>query len=191
MDHRSFVASRMGGEYEIEAVIRGVGVSGTDFDGLAPDEPTDRLLLNAAGELTDCILEVAAPAKLSDQTEARLLLHMELRRGHPAPLTTARILHRLGSCEHTDEEIFEDVLSRLNGMLGEATWQCCLTCGLSDYSPGGQSLMGMRCHRDSREEYRACRGKREYWAIPVTEEVPEFYVCPTWEPRQPGTGYRG
>jgi hypothetical protein len=52
-------------------------------------------------------------------------------------------------------------------------------------------MKGMRCHRDSREEYRSCRSKREYWAIPGTEEVPEFYVCPTWLPRQPGTGYRG
>lgn len=34
------------GRYEIEATIRGVHVSGADFDGLEADEPTGRLCLN-------------------------------------------------------------------------------------------------------------------------------------------------
>lgn len=179
------------GRYAIEAVIRGVHVSGADFDSLEADEPTDRLSLNGGGELDDCVLKVVVPAEIRDDPSARLVLHMELRPGHPAPLTTARVLGRHDTCEHTDEEILEVVLGRLNVMLGGAKWRCCLTCGLSDYSPGGQSFMGMRCHRDAGEQYRACRGKREYWGIPVTEVVPEFHVCPTWEPRKPGTGYRG
>lgn len=186
-------SSRPGWErrYEITTVIRDRRASGADFDGLEPDEPTDRLSVNQAGELDDCILEVVVPSTLGDDPEARLLLHMELRRSHDAPLTTARMLSRRGGVEHTEEERFEVVLGRLNGMLGHAAWRCCLTCGLSDYNPGGNSMMGMRCHRDTKESYRNSRGKWEYWAIPVTEEVPEFYACPAWETRRASTRYRG
>jgi hypothetical protein len=70
-------------------------------------------------------------------------------------------------------------------------WECCLTCGLSDYWPAGQNLMGMRCHRDVREQYLSVQSKWDYFGVPVTEEVPEFYVCEQFEPRKPGTDYRG
>ena len=36
-----------------------------------------------------------------------------------------------------------------------------------------------------------CDPKADYWGVPVTEEVPEFYRCDSYEPRIPGTGYRG
>jgi hypothetical protein len=39
--------------------------------------------------------------------------------------------------------------------------------------------------------YLAVRGKADYFAVPLTEDVPEFYRCRRWEPRTPGTGYRG
>ncbi len=37
----------------------------------------------------------------------------------------------------------------------------------------------------------AVRSKADYWKVPVTEQVPETYLCPEYERRVPGTGYRG
>jgi hypothetical protein len=92
---------------------------------------------------------------------------------------------------HTQAEVLEVVLGVLADQAKPRRWQCCLTCGLSDYSPAGQGMMGMRCHRDARDQYRAVASKADYWSVPVTEEVPEFYRCEMYEPRSPGTGYRG
>ena len=49
----------------------------------------------------------------------------------------------------------------------------------------------MSCHRDAKEQYLAVRSKLDYWSVPVTEVVMETYVCPEYERRIPGTGYRG
>ena len=49
----------------------------------------------------------------------------------------------------------------------------------------------MRCHRDAKTHYLSVHSKRDYWGVPVTEEVPEFYRCEQYEKRRPGTGYRG
>jgi hypothetical protein len=37
----------------------------------------------------------------------------------------------------------------------------------------------------------AVRSKADYWQVPITEEVPETHLCPEYERRVPGTGYRG
>jgi hypothetical protein len=89
------------------------------------------------------------------------------------------------------EEVLEIVLGDLSRQIEPLRWECCLTCLLSDYSPAGVDLVGMRCHRDARSRYLAVRSKSDYWGVPVTEEVPEFYRCDSYEPRIPGTGYRG
>ena len=68
---------------------------------------------------------------------------------------------------------------------------CCATCLFSDYSPGGHGLTGIRCHRDAKDQYLAVRSKRDYWSVPVTEDVPETYLCDEYQRRVPGTGYRG
>lgn len=66
-----------------------------------------------------------------------------------------------------------------------------MTCLYSDYSPGGHGLMGIRCHRDAKDQYLKVRSKADYWPVPVTEEVPETYLCDEYQLRIPGTGYRG
>ena len=186
-------SSRVGwtGRYEISATIRAVEVSGADFDGLAPDVPSESLSLNSAGELDDCTLLVRAPATVRPADTSYLELEMELRPGADAPLTRATLVVNGEPVTHMQAEVFEDVLGTLADKAQPRQWECCLTCGLSDYSPAGQAIMGMRCHRDAREQYRAVTSKSDYWGVPVTEEVPEFYRCDAYEPRVPGTGYRG
>ena len=49
----------------------------------------------------------------------------------------------------------------------------------------------MLCHRDAREQSLAVRSKRHYLGVPATEVVMETYLCPQYEPRVAGNGYRG
>ena len=49
----------------------------------------------------------------------------------------------------------------------------------------------MRCHRDAKGQYLAVRSKADYFHVPVTEDVPETYLCDEYERRTPRTGYRG
>jgi hypothetical protein len=87
---------------------------------------------------------------------------------------------------------FEDGLLRLEQSFPpDQQLVACLTCLYSDYSPGGHGLTGMRCHRDAKTQYLAVRSKADYWGVPVTEDVPETYLCDEYERRVSGTGYRG
>ena len=52
---------------------------------------------------------------------------------------------------------------------------------------------GLACFRDNKSGYRAVRSEGDsfrIWAT-VTEFVQETYLCPEFERRLPGTGYRG
>lgn len=39
--------------------------------------------------------------------------------------------------------------------------------------------MGMRCHRNAKEQYLAVGFNADYWSVTVTEEAPETYLCST------------
>ncbi len=70
----------------------------------------------------------------------------------------------------------------------------CINCAFSDYSVYGQGLFGtMLCFRNNKAAYLAVRDKDEYMAImdDYAEIVQETYLCPEFERRTPGTGYRG
>lgn len=127
---------------------------------------------------------------MTDAVAGHLELRLELS-GEPLPVTTATLVVGDDVYVHTRAEDLETVLGKLAAAALPHQWECCLTCGLSDYWPAGQNLMGMRCHRDAREQYLSVQFKWDCFTVPVTEEVPEFYVCEQFEPRKPGTGYRG
>lgn len=187
--------------YEIRAVVRGVPVSGLDFDAL---EPTDvgasdaaELPLNPFGELDQCVLRGDLPCAVEvngDQRATRIRFTLDLRSREPIrALDNLRLAVAVkGKTYEVADGWFEDGLQRLEGALPVgAMLVCCLTCQYSDYSPGGHGLMGIRCHRDAKPQYLAVRSKADYWSVPVTEEVPETYLCPEYQRRVPGTGYRG
>lgn len=186
---RSFTLPGQNDGYGVTGVVRGVPVSGPYFDALEPESPTTFLSLNGAGELDHCVMTGRVSAKFADAV-GHLDLRVELS-GEPVPLTTATLVVGDDVYMNTRAEDLEVVLGKLATAAVPHQWECCLTCGLSDYWPAGQNLMGMRCHRDAREQYLNVQSKWDYFAVPVTEEVPEFYVCEQFEPRKPGTGYRG
>ncbi len=123
--------------------------------------------------------------------QARFVIEFRLGEGIYEPVVGARLTADGAQYGQEREEIGKAVLGDPARQIERLRWECCLTCLLSDYSPAGVDLVGVRCHRDARFRYLAVRSKSDYWGVPVTEEVPEFCHCGSYEPRIPGTGYRG
>jgi hypothetical protein len=188
--------------YELHTVIRGVAFWGYDLDSL---EPADHAAAHAAGfslqptgDLYRCILTGDLPCALDEAgriVPGTVSFRLDLYPPGPAVFnpknlqlaTTVR-----GQRFEVTDDWFEDGVLRLEGAVpAPVRLVCCVTCQLSDYSPLGHGLMGMRCHRDAKQQYLAVRSKQDYWNVPVTEEVPETYRCPQYQRRVPGTGYRG
>ena len=195
----------------LRTTIRGVPLAGSDFDGL---EPADAEAARAAGLVLDhgslCGFEITCdmPIGLTGTETAAgtrelgtLGVHLTL--GTPGPtgridrevlrltLTCARgTFHSAGTSGY-----FEDELSTLQRALPAGLGlHACISCGLSDYSPYGHGLFGgLACFRGDKPGYRAVTGKRALFQIwsTLTELVQETHVCPEFERRAPGTGYRG
>src|SRR5262245_28685152 len=194
--------------YEIETTIRGVTFWGYDFDDLEPRDPGQATaaglpLSRLSGELVDCMITGDLPCTIAvggQRAPARVTFTLKLpstdrtpERRNPNPKNLHLSLIVGDQRCDVDDDWFEDGILRLDhaaSRLG-ARLVCCATCLYSDYSPGGHGLMGMRCHRGAKEQYLAVRSKLDYWGVPVTEEVMETYLCPEYERRIPGTGYRG
>jgi hypothetical protein len=189
--------------YEFRTVIRGTRFWGDDFDGL---EPADRDAAKTAGfspsqggELGDCILTGELPCSMSEAgriVPGVVSFRLDLYPGQGADVDDPKNLQLTatigGERFGVTADCFEDGVLRLDTALPpEVGLVCCATCLFSDYSPGGHGLMGMRCHRDARQQYLAVESKGDYWSVPVTEEVMETYLCPAYQRRIPGTGYRG
>jgi hypothetical protein len=90
---------------------------------------------------------------------------------------------------------FEDELRDIQQALPEGAYlQACISCAFSDYSPYGNGLFGdLACFRGNKAGYRQVHGKYDLLAIEdtMTEFVQETSLCPEFEHRRPGTGYRG
>jgi hypothetical protein len=181
--------------------IRGIGMWGTDFDNLEPVDhsaDTSRLPLDQAGQLSECVLSGDLPctAIVEQRYPATIAFSLDLRCGSARPPGSVRALSLSVVVENATrlvtDDWFEDGIQRLEDALPRGVrLVCCRTCLFSDYSPGGHGLTGMRCHREARDQYLAVRSKADYWLVPVTEEVPETYLCAEYQRRIPGTGYRG
>ena len=192
----------------LRVVVRGVTLTGEDFDDLKPVEGTEaaalaRLPVNL-GWLWDCELRCRIPLRISGPEGA-----------FTAPLETRLILGDPTASGQPDEEVvqlrlvlegqeylspgvsgwYEDELNDLFGKLPEAFQpRLCFTCAFSDYNPGGHGLFGgMACFRDNKAEYLTVRSKGDMWRVwpTLTEYVQETHLCPEFQQRPPGTGYRG
>jgi hypothetical protein len=188
--------------------IRGVDFEGTDFDGL--DTAADDATVRAAGltlaqrSLCACELRWSMPlavGRAETHEVGRLDAHLIL--GAPTPRggldresLRLRLVFSLATIESAGTSgWFEDELLDLQRQLPEGHYlRACIGCGLSDYSPVGHGLFGgLACFRATKAAYRAVSTKHDLFAIwdSRAELVQETYVCPEFEPRRPGTGYRG
>ena len=183
--------------FELWTTIRGVAFWGYDLDGL---EAEDHALAASQGfregDLSDCVLSGDLPCVVEQRgtrENGAIRFRLELPPRDPTRPANLRLSFAISDQRYeVVDEWFENGVLRLAKLLPPETHLiCCATCLFSDYSPGGHGLLGMRCHRNAKQEYLAVRSKPEYWRVPVTEEVIETHHCDEFQHRVPGTGYRG
>lgn len=189
----------------LAATLAGVRFEGADLDALAPVGPAARpgRFRISGGSLCECRLRFALPiAMLADDRETAAMLGIDLELGAPRAtggLDREAVALELIAGEHRALSSgasgwFEDEILELQRALPDLHWKTCFGCGLSDYSPYGHGLFGgLMCFRDAASAYRAVKTKQLLLAIhdAFTEHVQETHVCPAWERRTPGAGYRG
>lgn len=190
--------------------LRGVLFSGPDFDSLAPESRSEPLELEkfslANGCLCECVIECEIPIPVvSDGATTSTLLVTQLRLGSQAANGGVDDEGLLLSLRVNQKEYrstgksgwFEDELLELQRVLPAGAYmKACINCGLSDYSPYGHGLFGwMLCFRDFKAEYHEVKGKSDLFrlmeAVGEPLLVQETFLCPQFEKRQPGAGYRG
>ena len=90
---------------------------------------------------------------------------------------------------------FDDELQEIQALLPDGIYiKSCYTCAFSDYHPAGYGAFGcLACFRNNKQEYLSVKNKIELMNIfnKNAESVQETYLCPEYEKRVPGTGYRG
>jgi hypothetical protein len=190
--------------------LRGAQFSGADLDGLELENETEAKKLVAFPlhpqfrYLCSCTLEWEMPIELlADGATIPGKLHACLELGNPSSNGGIdREVLKL-TLRYTDKTIqsrgasgwFEDELIDLQKVLpAEIYLRTCFGCSFSDYSPYGHGLFGnMACFRHNKKQYLEIQTKDELFEIWHTCVYPvqETYVCPDYQVRKPGTGYRG
>ncbi|MBV9849275.1 MAG: hypothetical protein JO250_06270 [Armatimonadetes bacterium] len=198
---------------ELSMVLRGVEFVGNDIGGMEPRDKAERPELDAfvlnrypheAAELCACTIEYVAPVPVAERGNMMagwLTIRAELGR----PVGTGRLDHEtlrlaltIGNETYQGSGMsgwFEDELLEIQAALPKGVYlKACINCAFSDYSVYGHGLFGdMLCFRGCKSEYLAVRTKADYLRMKAgpAQVVQETYLCPEFERRRPGTGYRG
>src|SRR4051812_1200691 len=194
-------------------VVRGVRFRGNDLDSFEPQDVSDPIQLSSFsflhGGLCSYLIGAEIPVSVvTPSGEVNGLMTFELELGEPLPtgqMDGERLKLRLAVNEMTYSSEgksgwFEDEMLDLQGRLSSGTlMKACINCVFSDYSPYGHGLFGnMICFRANKTGYLALPSgedfeKDAYFDVmaTVSEMVQETYLCPEFERRAPGTGYRG
>ena len=206
-DRRGDVATSLFNDGQLLAmVVRNVTFRGDDFDALEPADDsvaTEQFTLHD-NCLCSCTIETDIPIPVLEnghEAQGRLTVHLEL--GDPAP-NGGIDREWLRLTFHYDDKVvqssgtsgwFEDELLDIQKRLPEGSYlKACITCAFSDYSPAGHGLFGgLACFRDNKAAYLAVNSKQKLFAVwnSMTGFVQETYLCPEFERRTPGAGYRG
>jgi len=187
-----------------------VEFEGDDLDAFEPvgspdQEALSRFTLDTNGWLCAFSLDFKMPVHVlvggAEEEQGQLVVHVEIgrpsRRGSPEEVRV-RLELAVGDRTFASPGLsgwFEDELLAIQKAL-PAAWhlKMCFGCAFSDYSPAGHGLFGgLACFRGNKAAYLAVRTKADFWPVldTMTEAVQETYLCPEFEVRKPGTGYRG
>lgn len=192
----------------LRMILRGVEFEGAMLDDWVPTnatnhQPTASFPLHR-NELHSYTLafEIPVPVVVDDRTvPGSLRVHLDL--GAPkanGSLDREDLLLELIVEGKTFKSCgkhgwFDDELQEIQPALAEGVFiKSCFNCAFSDYSPAGFGLFGgMACFRNSKQEYLSLKGKAAFFNLreKIAEFVQETYLCPEFEKRVPGTGYRG
>ncbi len=183
-------------------VIRGIEFSiSANFDSFEPVHKTDsgseRFKWDADGFLCGCRLTVCVPLLVTGGISAEMVVHSEIPsefgRDDYSELRFELWMNGELVGAERDWRVEDGGLRLFKKFAPEVRPGCCLTCAFSDYPPGYNDPF--YCFRDVGAEYVRVRGGLEMMTFmkthPETEIVHELHVCDRFQPRIPGTGYRG
>jgi Family of unknown function (DUF6304) len=199
----------------LSLTIRGVRFTGYDFDSFEPQAGSDPVQLASFsfrnGSLCQCVMEADIPISVATPGGIVIgLLSFELQLGEPlstGQMNPDRLALRLQVNDQTfvsegKTGWFEGEIRSLQSRLPPGTsMNVCFNCAYSDYSPYGHGLFGdMICFRTNKEGYLRLPAGENFEKDPYfdlmktvwdTDPVQEIHLCPEFEQRLPGTGYRG
>jgi uncharacterized protein DUF6304 len=192
---------------ELHLKVRGIEFSGLDFDALEPNPgsaPTELAVFALqSGCLVSCEIELTMPILVAvgnARQHCPLHLRIEVPRTEPEVRTWAKAFLTLTIGDKTFRSaghsgLFELEMLDIQHQLPEGAYlKACINCAYSDYSPAGQDMTGMMCFRLHKAAYLGVVGKFDMFRVTAEtkpEYVQEFHLCPEFERRRPGTGYRG
>lgn len=191
----------------IRTTIRGLEFAGPELEALRPQPPgadaQDRVAL-WRGALCHCRIRWVMPLAIQHENELRRgTLDVEIVLGAGAAdgglddLALRLTLRYDGAtfASTSRKDFFEDQLNSIQDQLPPGIYiKACINCNFSDYSPYGSTTFGgMLCFRNIKDEYVKVTCKNELWAVHdrFERQVQETYLCPEFQRRIPGTGYRG
>lgn len=189
----------------LRMVVRGIAFVGHSFDTLDPEcgPQAARLAFFELDQdwLSDCVIESRMEIQVMDGGQckvAELCCSIEIGSEKPGlggVEVRVELLHDgISYFSSGRSGWFENELLEIQRQLPVGAYmKTCINCAYSDYSPSGHQVFGdMMCFRNKKEQYLNVKGKTDFWALGKPEEdVQETYVCPEFERRKPGTGYRG
>jgi hypothetical protein len=185
-----------------DLVIRGIEFTiSANFDSFEPvhkaDSGSERFKWDADGFVRGCRLTVYVPLSVTGGVSAELILYSEIPDemdgNDSAKLYLELWIDGKFIASESDWRVEDGGLRLFKKFAPEVRPGCCLTCAFSDYPPGYSDPF--YCFRDVGAEYVQVRGGLEMMKFrkthPETEIVHELHVCDQFQPRIPGTGYRG
>jgi len=191
---------------ELKVTLRGVEFVGDDFDSLEPRHATPEQLSRFTlhhGCL--CSYRIECQVLVPVQDGGRLVdgsLFVKLVLGDPDPNGGLDSRQLQIVLEYDGQRFagpgasgwFEGELLAIQARLPNGVFiKACINCQYSDYSPYGHGLFGgLMCFRNLKAEYVKVTTKEQFWSVHGRQErfVQETYLCPEFERRIPGTGYR-
>jgi hypothetical protein len=192
----------------LQLMVRGIVFRGTSFDSLSPSEQIPREQLQQFTLQQDCLCSCSIECEISiplhdkgRTTNGTLLVKLDL--GEPMSngalnreeLSLTFKYDSYQFISSAKSGWFEDELLEIQNQLSEGVYLlACINCLYSDYSPYGHGLFGyMMCFKNLKVEYLAVKTKIDFWSVHDRYDrfVQETYLCPEFQRRLQGTGYRG
>lgn len=188
--------------------VRAVEFYGNSFDDFESKEKLteDKMKLFSFDKfncLCDCTIKCEIPIQIISSQfviEANLLMKLVLGKANQKGwMDKENLSLKLKYGEEFQSKgksgWFEDELLDIEKQLpDEHKLKNCFGCAFSDYSVYGHGFFGdMLCFRNIKDEYKKVFDKQAFMKIMDKAErtVQETYLCPEFEVRKAGTGYRG